>query len=67
MHLDAENLAVFAIVTLAAGYLGQRAWRVLAGKRRGCGTCAHCPTQAPNDPQVVSVEGLVDSLRGKAQ
>lgn len=49
--------AVVVIVSLAAGYVVWSAWRVVVGKRAGCGSgCGKCAAPAaPNAPGRISL------------
>lgn len=47
-----QDVAVLAIVVMAAVYLTRSIWRTLAGGAgKGCGTCAKCPTGDEKQPQ----------------
>jgi hypothetical protein len=38
----AQNLIAAAIVLFAVGYIALRSWRIVRGRKTGCG-CAECP------------------------
>jgi hypothetical protein len=48
-----QNLIALAIVAVAAGYLGWRGWKLLAGRKAaGCGSaCGGCPVNNDALPQ----------------
>ena len=64
ISVTADQIVTLAIVALAVGYLLRRTWGVLASKRQsGCGACGSCPAQAAGtstEPQVLSVESLLE-------
>jgi hypothetical protein len=69
MNLTGENLLTLAIVAVAVAYLVHRAWSSFRGQSRGgCGACANCPSQtAQQEPQVLSVDSLLEPLRRPGQ
>ncbi len=38
----AQNLLAAAIVLFAVGWIGLRSWRIMRGRKTGCG-CVECP------------------------
>ena len=42
MSALAQNLVAVAIVLFAVGYIGLRSWRIMRGRKTGCG-CSECP------------------------
>jgi len=61
MTLDWQTLATLALVLLAGGYLGRRAWRTIARRTSGgCGACGSCPSKAgaADSKQLIPLETL---------
>lgn len=53
-----QQFVVAVVVAACAMYLAFRAWRMMAGRQRGCGAgCGKCGSQSP----VVSVDALRSS------
>ncbi len=57
-----QNILVFVIVALAAGYLIRQAWLALAKQNRGCGGCGNKPCDSGSQrQQIVQLDGLKQS------
>jgi hypothetical protein len=63
--------AVLMIVAVAVLYLGHSAWRMLTGKKTGCGGRCNCESKAtatdPNNGQVTHVPVEQVTLRRREQ
>ncbi len=53
--MNIQDLAVFAIVALAATYL-VRDWLRASKSDGGCGKCHSCPSKAPAKPEAQLVQ-----------
>jgi hypothetical protein len=68
-----QTFLALSIVAVAAGYLGWRSWKVVAGRKgAGCGTgCSSCPASEnsglPQQKPLVTIAPLGANKRDEAR
>jgi len=61
---DWQNIAALGVVLLAVLYVARQTW--LKFSRRavpGCGSCGSCPAEKPREPEIISPDTLLHSVR----